>query len=58
MPEAKMSGSRNAGVNISLKVRVAYDASCVVTQPSLFSQYLQDDGEALVFVMREQALTG
>jgi hypothetical protein len=47
---------QNSGVSI-LKVRVAYDASCSVFQPDLFSQYLQGDAEVVVFVMREKALT-
>jgi hypothetical protein len=52
-----MSSSPNAGESIFSTVRDAYDASCVLMQPNLFSQYLPGDGEVLVFVMREQALT-
>jgi hypothetical protein len=51
----KCRALRYSGVNI-LKVRLAYDASCAVFQPDLFSQYLQGDAEVVVFVMREQAL--
>jgi hypothetical protein len=40
------------GLKSSRALRVAFDGPCVPTQPDLFSQYLQGDIVALVFVMR------